>query len=237
MLCVTHAQAQQSFVLIGERTALFEKRIYSSPTGLTKMDYYVLKPINYDPGKSYPLVLNLHGASGHSWGAYVLSLPAMRQAYPAFVVVPKVDVQSWSQIAYIDIKPQALSHMVGIIEDVKKEFSIDGSRLYVTGYSMGGYGTFNVVAKNPGYFAAAAPLCGGGNTSDAVKISTTPLWVFHGSLDDEIPPEESRKMVRAIQASGGKPIYTEYPKVGHGVWNYAYQDPKFWQWLFSQKKP
>lgn len=102
---------------------------------------------------------------------------------------------------------------------------------------MGGYGTWDLISRMPETFAAAAPICGGGDENQAEKLIDLPIWVFHGADDTTVPPERSRNMVNAIKAAGGKKIkYTEYPGVGHGSWKPAYADPEFMKWLFSQKK-
>lgn len=227
----------RAWTLMADKTDLFEHRHYKSYTGFAAMDYYLLKPDNYDPAKKYPLVLTLHGASGHSYAAYVLASDDMRKRYPAFVLVPHIkNITSWSLPMYKDIRPEPSSHIVSIIDRLFDEFSIDPSRVYVTGYSVGGYGSFSIPAQFPDYFAAAAPLCGGGDGEDAAALTKTPLWVFHGQQDKGIPAEESRRMVRAIQNAGGKPKYTEYAGMGHGIWEKTYTHPSFWAWMFSQKR-
>lgn len=102
---------------------------------------------------------------------------------------------------------------------------------------MGGYGTFSIVARYPEMFAAAAPLCGGGDLKDVSNMLTTPFLIAHGTLDKNIPVEQSRRMVEAIHQAGGVVNYTEYPNLGHNVWDEVYNNPKFWQWMFSQKRP
>lgn len=233
LLVVSRAHA---FELMGERTSLFEKRHYESWSGDAAMDYYLLKPLNYDSQKSYPLVLTLHGASGHSWGAYVLSLPGMQNAYPAFVLMPRTETNSWEFSQYNDLRPSPLDHVVSIIRSLESEFSIDKKRIYVTGYSMGGYGTTAMLARYPDVFAAGAPLCGGADLKQIPALVPTPLWVFHGALDRNISPQMSRNLVSALKTAGGQPLYSEYPDTGHDVWNKAYYDNRFWKWLFAQQR-
>jgi poly(3-hydroxybutyrate) depolymerase len=124
-----------------------------------------------------------------------------------------------------------------MLAGLKKEFSLDDKRLYVTGLSMGGYGTWDVIARHPKLFAAAAPVCGGGDEATATIIKDIPIWCFHGGADNVVKPERSRNMIAAIKAAGGNPKYTEYPGVGHDSWNKAYSEPELVKWMFEQKLP
>lgn len=120
---------------------------------------------------------------------------------------------------------------------LKPEFpQIDPDRLYITGLSMGGFGTWDAIQRKPDLFAAAVPICGGGDVSKASHITKIPIWVFHGAEDNLVNPKWSRDMVEAIKRAGGNPKYTEYPGVGHHSWVPAYSDPELFEWLFSQKK-
>ena len=101
---------------------------------------------------------------------------------------------------------------------------------------MGGFGTWDIIAKKPDLFAAAAPICGGGEEASAEKIKKIPIWCFHGDKDPAVPVVRSRTMIAAIEKAGGKPKYTEYPGVGHDSWTATYKNPEFMKWLFSQTK-
>ena len=130
--------------------------------------------------------------------------------------------------------PMAL--VLEMIDVLVKEEGVDPKRIYVTGLSMGGYGTFDAVCRRPKFFAAAMPICGGGEPGQAEKIKDVPFWVFHGAKDGVVPPEMSRSIVAAIKAAGGKPKYREYPEAQHNSWSATYSDPKVWEWLFAQKQ-
>ena len=123
-----------------------------------------------------------------------------------------------------------------LVAAMPKEYSIDPQRIYLTGLSMGGYGTWDLLARKPDLFAAGVPVCGGGDESTAGKIAKIPIRVFHGDLDSAVPVSRSRTMVEALKKAGGHPKYTEYPGVGHNSWDKAYADPKLMNWLFKQKK-
>ena len=119
---------------------------------------------------------------------------------------------------------------------MQKEYSIDPQRIYLTGLSMGGYGTWDLLARKPDLFAAGVPVCGGGDESTAEQIANIPIWVFHGDLDSAVPVSRSRTMVEALKKAGGHPKYSEYPGVEHNSWDKAYADPELMKWLFAQKR-
>jgi predicted peptidase len=124
-----------------------------------------------------------------------------------------------------------------LMDKVIDEYPINIKRIYVTGLSMGGFGTWDLISRIPERIAAAAPVCGGGDETQAAKLVNIPIWVFHGADDPVVPTDRSRHMVQAIKDAGGTKIkYTEYPGVGHGSWKPAYADPEFLKWMFKQKK-
>ena len=113
---------------------------------------------------------------------------------------------------------------------------IDTNRIYVTGLSMGGFGTWDLISRYPNKFAAAAPVCGGGDIKQAHKLVNIPIWAFHGAKDRVVTVNRTRDMIEAIKNSGGTPKYTEYPNLGHFCWDAAYNEQDFLEWLFSQCK-
>ncbi len=123
-----------------------------------------------------------------------------------------------------------------VLDQLRTEYNLDDQRLYITGLSMGGYGTWDVIARYPKLFAAAVPVCGGGDEALASKMKDIPIWCFHGGADPTVPPDRSRNMIKAIKEAGGDPKYTEYPGVGHNSWDKAYSEPELPKWLFSQKR-
>jgi len=131
-----------------------------------------------------------------------------------------------------------------LLDDLQRQYSaIDSNRLYITGLSNGGYGTWDAIERWPTYFAAAAPIAGAGDPSKAAVLKNLPIWAFHGSADSTVPVSGSRDMIAAIRAQGGHPRYTEFTGQGHGVWPYVYSlgtsslnVTGFFPWLFSQRK-
>jgi predicted peptidase len=203
------------------------------------MPYRLFAPAKYDKTQTYPLILWLHGAGSvgsdnfkqiseaslrgtHTWTT------AQNQAkHPAFVLAPQSRNGSWTT---------DLQLVVELLDSLKSEFPIDTGRVYIAGQSMGGFGTWDYITARPDLFAAAVPLCGGGDPSRASRIAKIPIWAFHGADDPTVPVSESRDMIAAVQKAGGSPRYTEYKGVGHEVWLKAFQEPGLVEWLFSQHK-
>lgn len=233
----------------------FEPKIFTDNSG-QELQYRILKPANYDSTKSYPLVLFLHGAgergsdnySQLKWGVSHFAEPKFRERYPAFVVAPQMkEEEVWSQLittrdtttfsgsmSKSPTEPMRLT--IELLEQLQDKYSVDSNRLYVTGISMGGFGSFDLIQRFPNKFAAAVPICGGGDLSRAFMLTDIPLWVFHGTEDEVVHPKFSRSMVEAIRIAGGSPGYTEYPDEGHvGAWVQAYRNPHLYEWLFSRK--
>ncbi len=214
---------------------VFEDRQYVSRDG-ERLRYDLMKPKNYDQGKKYTLVLCLHGGGGSTRAARVLANATLRVKYPCFVLAPEALVgETWGKHSpqiMTDVQPLVLE----IIETLKSEFSIDTRRLYITGQSMGGFGTYAFITRNPGMFAAAVPVCGRGDPAEAKYIAKIPIWIFHGDKDRLVSVDYSRDMFEALKKAGGNPRYTEYEGVGHNSWDKAYATDELWAWLFAQRK-
>src|SRR5262249_40614903 len=131
----------------------------------------------------------------------------------------------------------ALDATLKAADQLRKEFSIDDKRIYITGLSMGGYGTWDALARRTELFAAAAPICGGGDTAQASKFKDVPIGAFHGAAHKTAPVERPREMIAPLKPAGANPKYTEYPGVGHNSWAQTYSDPELYAWLFAQRKP
>ena len=123
-----------------------------------------------------------------------------------------------------------------LLQDLQRTFSVDAQRLYVAGQSMGGFGAWSVIAQHPRMFAAAIPICGGGNESEASKLTQMPIWAFHGEKDEAVSVERSRKMIAAIRQAGGLPKYTEYKGADHVIWGKVFSQPELLSWVFAQKR-
>ena len=144
----------------------------------------------------------------------------------------------WAQKYHsMSVEPSASMKLaLALVDDVRANLPVDPARIYATGISMGGYGTWDAVQRRPGLFAAALPICGGGDTACAMRIRDVPIWCFHGDADGAVPVCRSRNMVAALWAVDGKIRYREYPGVGHNCWARTYGDDAVLAWLFSQRK-
>ncbi|HVS34479.1 MAG TPA: prolyl oligopeptidase family serine peptidase [Gemmataceae bacterium] len=199
--------------------------------------YALFVPLDYKADKAYPLILFLHGSgetgTDGKMQTYVGLGPVLRmnaKKFPCFVLLPQSQDRSWQA----DSKDA--QRALAVLDAVEKEFKIDEKRVYLTGLSMGGFGTWSLAQKNPERWAAIVPVCGGGDPNQAKVIKDIPCWIFHGDADKSVPVDRSRAMVEALKAAGGQPKYTEYAGVGHNSWEMAYNTPDLYEWLLQQHK-
>jgi predicted peptidase len=216
------------------------------------LPYRLLKPADYDPAQKYPLVVFFHGAGERGTDnklplthiAPLFLKPDHRSSFPCFVLVP----QCPKNVKWVDTdwkleqhtQPEKMSApmemTIQLLENLQKEYAIDAKRIYVTGLSMGGFATWDIIARYPKKFAAAVAVCGGADEKTAKKVKDLPIWAFHGALDKVVLPSRSRNMVKALQEAGSKPKYTEYADVHHDSWKRAYANPELLKWMFEQKR-
>jgi len=229
----------------------FEKREFADAAG-ERLPYRVLKPKNYDPKQRYPLVVFLHGAGERGsdntiqlvHGMADFASDQIMESYPAFVIAPQCpDNLQWVEVPWTLDEHQMpkepstpLRQTLELVTALQKEFSIDPTRLYITGLSMGGFGVWDAIQRHPDLFAAAAPICSGGDATLAKRIKDVQVWAFHGDADGVVKVRRSRDMIAALKAAGGSPKYMEYPGVGHDSWTATYRDPELYKWLFAQKR-
>jgi len=238
------------------QTGFLDRRI--SVKG-TAYKYQVFVPENWSPKQKWPIILFLHGAGERGSDGLLqtdVGLPHAvrldRSRFPAVIVIPQCLKDNWWQT------PQMEEMALAALTAATKEFKGDAKRTYLTGLSMGGYGSWDLAAKYPGKFAAVVPICGGivipehlkqmrpdlaatsypddprSYEEVAKKIGKTPVWIFHGGADDVVSVEGSRKLDAALKAAGGNVRYTEYPGVGHNSWDKAYAEPELMTWMLSQ---
>ena len=225
-------------------------RTYVGRTG-ESLNYRIYAPEKIEAGRHYPLVLFLHGAGERGddnarqlhWGWTIVSYMKSK-GIDAYLIAPQcpkgkqwVDTP-WGLLAHKmpDSPSEPMSLVIELLEKTIKDLPVDASRVYVTGLSMGGYGTWDIVQRRPELFAAAMPVCGGGDSSLAWKIRDVPIWTFHGDKDDAVPVVRSRQMVSALWQCDGNIRYREYPGIGHGCWIPTYADRQVLDWFFSQSK-
>jgi len=221
---------------------------FRAPNGIV-LPYRIYVPEDYDSETEYPLLLFLHGSGerGNDNLAQVKKNSVMqtllneknRKDYPCVVLAPQCpEEQRWFPRTEEDNDFSIPNALMALLEDTKKNYSIDTGRIYITGLSMGGYGTWGLLTGLPNYFAAAVPICGGGNPEQIPgNLAQVPIWVFHGKRDSVVDVENSREMVQALKDIGSTVVkYTEYPWENHACWELAYREADLFPWLFAQSK-
>ncbi|GAB4201085.1 MAG: prolyl oligopeptidase family serine peptidase [Thermoflexibacter sp.] len=224
----------------------YEKCIFTNQEG-EKLLYRLLKPHLVD-NLTYPLVIHLHGVHERGQdneiqlrnGGSLFLIPTNRQNFPAFVMFPQCPPKlrwgtaGWDDSVYNQTVSPTMQLVLDTINFLIKNYPIDTKRLYIMGLSMGGFGVLDVAMRRPKLFAAVIAICGGGIEQMAERIKTTPVWLFHGTEDEVVKVEYSRRMYEALKKVGGKVLYKEYPDTKHDCWIKVYQEPDLLPWLFSQ---
>lgn len=181
-----------------------------------------------------PLVLFLHGAGERgtdneaqlTHGVKPFVAVANQKARPCWVVAPQCPTGRWWDVDLL----------LAFAEELRGKAGVDRERVYLTGLSMGGFATWHMIGRRPELFAAAVPVCGGGEAGQAKALVDLPIWAFHGDADRVVPVAQSRTMIEAIRKAGGQPQYTEYPGVQHDSWTKTYADVAVHEWLFAQRR-
>ena len=237
---------------------IYQKKELATGDGKT-LPYRILLPENYDKTKKYPLVLVLHGAGERgndnekqlTHGAKLFIADSNRKKFPAIVLFPQCPSDSsWGSVKvdrsktpfsfsfdYTMAQTWAMKAVINLVSQVSSGESVDKSRIYITGLSMGGFGTFEAVYQYPNLFAAALPICGGGDMVHYDnRVKKTSFWVFHGAADAVVNVENSRTMVKKLQSLHVPVKYNEYPGVNHNSWDNAFAEPDYLSWMFSKKR-
>lgn len=197
--------------------------------------YCVYVPDAYDPAVPSPAILFLHGRGEEGedgWAQVAVGLgPAVMLAphrWPFLIIFPQKprDATGWRE-------HEALA--LGTLEHARQEWAVDRTRIYLTGVSLGGFGTWMIPPHHPQLFAALAPVCGGGDAGDAAALADVPIRVFHGAEDRIVPLRHSERMVAAVREAGGDPSLTVYPGVGHASWDPAYREEDLPEWFLQQR--
>jgi predicted peptidase len=215
-----------------------------------ELKYAVYVPRGYDPSRAWPLILFLHG-SGESGtdGSRQLAQGLPRELvwnpdrWPFIVIIPQKPSQDaeWEEYEL---------ELMTILAHARREYSVDPTRLVLTGLSQGGHGAWVLAARHPELWAAVVPVCGYGTvrsgvpgaftgtvTDLAAAIKSIPAWAFHGEADDVVPVGETRAIVAALEAAGAHPRVTIYPGVGHGCWERAYGEQELPDWMLARRRP
>jgi len=202
--------------------------------GIEYVNYLLFLPSNYyvKVTKKWPLILFLHGRGERGSDIDLVKkhgIPKLVEEdtdFPFIVVSPQCpEDQFWS--------PSVLKKL---LDHVCQKLRVDTNRIYLTGLSMGGYGTWSTAIEYPELFAAIAPICGGGDPNRLCRLQDMPIWVFHGAKDTTVPYEKSVEMVEALKNCNGNVKFTLYPELEHDCWTQTYQNPELYQWFLEQTK-
>lgn len=224
----------------------FRKKVYANKKG-EQLPYRLFVPLGYDANRKYPLLVWLHGGDGRGTdnvkqlngenqnGTHFFAGKEVQLKFPMFVLLPQCPSGgNWSDpdlnqpTKYLELAMSALA-------EVRKEFSIDPDRLYLAGQAMGGLGVWSTLQAYPRMWAAGIILCAYDNFTDVDVLADTPIWLFQGKEDDTVPLLLVQEMVKQLKKAHANLRYTEYPKMGHDVWNKAFAEPELLPWLSSQK--
>jgi len=223
------------------------------------LPYRILYPVNYDKTKKYPLLLLLHGAGERgmdnekqlAWGSKLFITEENRKKFPAIVIFPQCPEESFWAVMKTDQTKQPpartfdysvepnwpLAAANELVKKISNEEGVDKKQIFISGLSMGGMGTFESVYRYPDMYAAALPICGGGDVNHYDKrIAKVPFWIFHGAVDAVVNPQLSRDMVEKLKSLKAEVRYSEYPGVNHDSWKNAFAEPDYLSWMLSHKK-
>ncbi|RPH34911.1 phospholipase [bacterium] len=230
MPIVTGCASQQSIQeLRGKQVARSLERKITRTIGYQYLFYL---PQEYSARMPTPLMLFLHGAGERGSDIEFVKrhgppkLVAQGKSFPFIVVSPQCPAGQWWN-------PEDLN---ALIDEIVQGYAVDTSRIYVTGLSMGGFGTWSLGVTYPDRFAALAPICGWGEPFAAFRLKDMPIWVFHGARDPVVPLTKGQEMVDALKRAGGLPRFTIYPEAEHDSWTETYNSPELYSWLLQQRK-
>jgi len=224
------------------RTEMAKKyKIQTQPASVVQYLLFLPKDYKASKTKRWPVILFLHGAGERGTNIWKVATHG-----------PPKHVLEHPEFPFIVVSPQCAEHhswsndvLLSLLGEITRKYRVDTSRLYLTGLSMGGYGTWNLGLAFPEKFAAIAPICGGGNlinillssTEKAAPLKSLPIWAFHGARDPVVPVEESKRMVEAVKKAGIKEVkLTIYPEALHDSWTQTYANPELYEWFLEHKR-
>ena len=236
--------------LLFSQTELFEKKNFIVENDTLR--YRILAPLDYDENEKYPVHLFLHGSGERGndnesqlfHGSKQFLDKNNREKYKSWVIFPQSPNNDWwgghydpYKFDYNIKKSEALGLVIKLMDEFVQRKDVDSDKVYVTGLSMGGMGTYAILTRRPDMFAAATPICGDGDPSSVSNFAKkVPVWIFHGSLDKTVLPEQSLKMANGIIKAGGNPRITFYENVEHNSWDIAFAEKDFLKWIHSKTK-
>lgn len=232
--CAQVEKEEMTFDLIergGQHSKAFEKTV----TETLSCNYLLYLPESYgEEKKTWPLMLFLHGAGERGSDLQKVKVHGppkiveKQRDFPFIVVSPQCPSGDWWD--------EKLDVLTNLLDDIVARYDVDTDRVYLTGLSMGGYGTWALACKHPERFAAIAPICGGGKHFLGYRLKNTPIWAFHGAKDRVVPLEKSEEMVGAVNSRGGNAKLTIYPNAGHDSWTQSYENQELYDWLLEQRR-
>jgi len=215
----------------GQYPQVFEKTI----TKTLSYRYLLFLPEGYGQKKQrWPVILFLHGAGERGSDLNLVKkhgppkIVEERKDFPFIVISPQCPEDAWWT--------NETDGLINLLDDIVANYNVDKERIYLTGLSMGGYGTWALAAEYPERFAAIAPICGGGRRIMAEKFEDVPVWAFHGAKDPVVPLKESEDIVNAIKERGGDAKLTVYPEAGHDSWTETYNNQAIYDWFMQHRK-
>lgn len=218
-----------------QQAQAFERQIVKT----VGLQYWLHLPPGYgdDPARRWPLIFFLHGMGERGSDLSLIKKHG----------IPRVAEETPELLSrFVAVSPQCplgtywtheLDALDALLDEALARYAVDPARVYLTGISMGGYGSWFLGMAHPERFAAMAPICGGGDPDAAYKLKHVPLWVFHGAKDRIVVPAESRRMVRALRACGADVTLTIYPEADHDSWTETYNNPELYEWFLQHELP
>jgi predicted peptidase len=225
------AAVEQKAANGGQSEQMFQKQI----TKTVSLKYLLYLPKDYgQKEQKWPFMLFLHGAGERGDDLDLVKkhgppkLVEQGKEFPFIIVSPQCPAGTWWT--------EEMDALMALLDDVQSKYAVDPNRVYLTGLSMGGYGSWALACRHPERFAAVAPICGGGERYLANKLKDVPVWAFHGAKDPVVPLRESQEMVDALKRAGGEVQLTVYPEAEHDCWTVTYDNPKLYEWFLSRYK-
>ena len=217
---------------IGQHGYIFEAQIVKT----VRLNYLLFLPKDYgaDSKRKWPLILFLHGMGERGDDLEIVKkhgipkIVKQRKDFPFIAVSPQCPKSSFW--------PAEVDALNALLDKLVETYAVDTDQIYLTGLSMGGYGTWHLATAYPERFAAIAPICGGGAPEKAHVLKNVPTWVFHGAKDTVVSPEESEEMVKSLEACGGNVRFTVYPDAGHDSWTKTYDNPELYKWFLKHTR-
>jgi predicted peptidase len=213
-----------------QKSMSFETQVVKT----VKLNYLLYLPKDYgkDKEQKFPLIMFLHGAGERGDDLEKVKIHGIpkiveqKDDFPFIAVSPQCPEDSWWDT----------DALKALLDEIVAKYEVDPDRVYLTGLSMGGYGSWALGIAYPNKFAAIVPICGGGDEKKVAVLKDVPIWVFHGAKDSVVPLAQSEKMVNALKEAGGNVQFTIYPEADHDSWTATYDNPELYEWLLKQKR-